>query len=186
MQRMKTVLYFSIGVTVVGVAVTGAIMMQEEGFNWGTLALLGGTVIVVLIVLIPIIRLFNSQEVKNGVVAEATILKVWDTGTTINDNPLVGLLLEVHPNGLPAYQAETKTIVSRLSVANIQPGQTAKVQYDPGNLKRLAVVEFAPSQVNSDVSSLSERMEELEELHTRRLITESEYRQKREEILKTL
>jgi hypothetical protein len=29
-------------------------------------------------------------------------------------------------------------------------------------------------------------MEELEELHTRRLITESEYRQKREEILKTL
>ena len=34
-----------------------------------------------------------------GEAAQAEILKVWDTGMTINDDPVVGFLLEVHPEG---------------------------------------------------------------------------------------
>jgi hypothetical protein len=37
---------------------------------------------------------FGSGAVKNGVSAPATILRVWDTGTTVNDNPMVGFQLE--------------------------------------------------------------------------------------------
>jgi hypothetical protein len=187
MKRMMAILYSSIGFVVVSGVIAGVIAFKEEGFTWGMLAVIGGSTLVAALVIIPIIRTFRSQEVKNGVQAEATVLKMWDTGTTINDDPLVGFLLEVQPLGLPAYQVETKTLVSRLSVANVQPGMGATVKYDPQNIKRVAVETFHVEQATPErVAATSDRMEELEELRTRKLITEEEYSQKRGEILKTL
>jgi hypothetical protein len=71
------------------------------------------------------------QLQKIGLPAEATILRIWDTGMTVNDDPVVGFLLEVRPPGSPAYQAETKLLVSRLSVPQVQPGAIVPVRYDP-------------------------------------------------------
>jgi hypothetical protein len=112
---------------------------------------------------------------------------MWDTGTTINDDPLVGFLLEVRPLGLPAYQVETKTLVSRLSIANVRQGMRATVKYDPQNLKRVAVEKFHSEPASPEsVASTSDRLEELEQLRNRRLITDEEYSQKRSEILESL
>lgn len=187
MKRMMSILYASMGFVVISAVVAGAIAFKEEGFNWGMLAVIGGSTLVAVLVIIPIIRTFSSQEVKNGVPAEATVLKMWDTGTTINDDPLVGFLLEVRPLGLPAYQVETKTLVSRLAVANVRQGMRATVKYDPQNLKRVAVEKFHIEQATPEsVATTSDRMEELEELRTRKLITDEEYSQKRSEILESL
>jgi hypothetical protein len=58
-------------------------------------------------------------------------MKVWDTGTTINQDPLVRMVLEVHPPGGAPFQAETERLVSRLQIPQIQPGMVVEVKYDP-------------------------------------------------------
>ena len=77
--------------------------------------------------------LSNRATLARGVPAEAVILKISDTGTTINNNPVVRLLLEVHPPGQPPFQAETEKLLSRLQIPQVQPGATVQVKYDPTN-----------------------------------------------------
>jgi hypothetical protein len=123
-------------------------------------------------------------DIKNGVTAEARVIKVWDTGTTINDDPQVGLLLQVSPpGGAPAFQAEAKTVVPLRAVPFVKPGTAAEVKYDPKKPARLQLlalhVQAAPAR------DAAGRLGELEALREKGLITVEEYRQKREEILGT-
>ena len=136
------------------------------------------------VTIVPFLRIMFPSDIKNGVTAPAKVLEVWDTGVSINDNPQVGLLLEVSPpNGTP-FQVKAKSLVSRLNVALVQPGITAEVKYDPLNPKRIKVLTVnIQSAASSDAAS---RLEQLEELRNKDLISGDEYRQKREEILKSL
>jgi len=80
----------------------------------------------------PVLAWFVRRRVmKNGVPAEAELLEVWDTGTTINNNPMVGLRVEVHPKAGPAFIAQTEQLISRLRVFEFKPGAKLKVLYDP-------------------------------------------------------
>jgi hypothetical protein len=95
------------------------------------------------IVLSPILRGMAEAEAleASGETAEATVLKLWDTGLTVNEvNPQVGLLLEVRPANRPAYQVKTKMLISRLQVSEFQPGAVLTVKIDPNNQKRVTVV----------------------------------------------
>ncbi len=142
------------------------------------------TLIIGVVVMLPFLRIVFPGEIKNGVTAPGKVLKVWDTGVSINDNPEVGLQLEISPpNGRP-FQADAKTVVSRLNVALVQPGVRADVKYDPQKPQRLQIETLHIDGATSN--SATTRMEELNELRDKRLITEEEYRQKREEILKEL
>jgi hypothetical protein len=137
---------------------------------------------IVLSVLFHFYRIVFPPAIKNGVTAQARVLKVWDTGTTINDDPQIGLLLEVAPSLGAVFQAEAKTLVSRLNAALVQPGITAQVIYDPNQPKRIQVKELNVEGAASPKNAAA-RMEELEELRSRRLITEEEYQAKRRKIL---
>ena len=139
---------------------------------------------IVLATLWHFYRIISPPQIKNGVTAPAKVLKVWDTGTTINDNPQIGMLLEVTPSLGASFQAEAKTIVSRLNAALVQPGITAKVIYDPQKPKRIQVTEVHVQ--NPAESNAVARMEELGQLRDRHLITEEEYQEKRKEILNNL
>lgn len=77
------------------------------------------------------------QEI--GLPAEATILKIWDTGMTVNDDPVVGFLLDVRPAGKPPYQAESKLRISRLDIPQVQPGTVVAVRIDPKDPKHVAL-----------------------------------------------
>ena len=76
---------------------------------------------------------------KMGEPAEAMILKIWDTGMTVNGDPVVRFLLEVHPAGKPSYQAETKLRISRLSISRYQPGAVVPVRIDPRHPNHVAL-----------------------------------------------
>lgn len=76
---------------------------------------------------------------KRGVAAQATIVRVWDTGMTVNDDPVVGLLLDVKPTDAAEYQAETKALISRIDVPQFQPGNVIPVRYDPNDPKQVAI-----------------------------------------------
>lgn len=73
----------------------------------------------------------NREILKDGQPASAKVLRISDTGTTINNNPVVRLLLEVTPASQPAFQAETERLISRLQIPQIQPGMSVQVKFDP-------------------------------------------------------
>lgn len=74
-----------------------------------------------------------------GLPAPAVVVQIWDTGVTVNDDPVVGFLLAVQPAGAPAFEARTKALVSRLDVPRVQPGALLRVMYDPKDTSRVAI-----------------------------------------------
>ena len=194
---------YAIFLSAIGVVVTigylvyqmllGPDRLQVSGRNFSQLmqsgellaiAIILVSVIISGVVMRPFLRILFPGEIKNGITAQARVLKVWDTGVTVNENPQVGLLLEVSPETGEPFQAETKTIVSRLNVAQVEPGIKAEVKYDPQKPQRL---QLQTLHIKSPTTTkAAARMEELNELREKGLITEEEYRRKREEILKAL
>ena len=81
----------------------------------------------------------NAEIRANGLPATATVLKIWETGVRVNDNPVVGFLLEVQAEGMEPYQATTKALISILQIPQIQPGAVLKVKYDPEDPSRVAL-----------------------------------------------
>jgi hypothetical protein len=73
----------------------------------------------------------NRRLLKGGQRGEAEVLAIWDTGTTVNQNPVVGLRLKVHPMAGSPFVAETERLIPRLMVPQIQPGSRLPVRYDP-------------------------------------------------------
>ena len=77
---------------------------------------------------------------QHGIAASATILDIWDTGWTVNDNPAIGMHVEVHPTDRPAFRATIeKYLVSRIALPQVQPGATIQVRFDPNNPSVVAV-----------------------------------------------
>ena len=75
-----------------------------------------------------------------GIPAEAEVLRLWDTGTTVNDDPVVAMEVEVRPaDGDPFRAVIPKTWISRLDVPQFQPGKILAVRYDPHDPARVAV-----------------------------------------------
>jgi hypothetical protein len=82
----------------------------------------------------------KQRVLQTGVAATATIVRVWDTGTRINDNPRVGMLLQVQPTSGAPFQAETKETVSVVQMPMFQPGAHLEVKYDPAEPTNVAIV----------------------------------------------
>lgn len=157
--------------------------MVQDGTLLGLL-IIPVVLIIIGVSLLPFLRIIFPVEIKNGVTAQAKVIKVWDTGVSINDNPQVGLLLEISPPGDNSFQVEAKSVVSRLNAALVQPGITAEVKYDPEKPQRLQILTL--NIQDAAPSNAAARMEELNGLYDKGLITKEEYQQKREEILKAL
>ncbi len=74
-----------------------------------------------------------------GLVGQATINAVTDTGATVNDNPQVELALTVTlPDRMP-YEATVTQVVSRLAIAGFQPGSVVPVRISPDDPQVLMI-----------------------------------------------
>ncbi|HYF63651.1 MAG TPA: hypothetical protein VD886_12605 [Herpetosiphonaceae bacterium] len=102
-----------------------------------------GTFVFIVVVMFFVrryMRNITGGDLKaSGESAQATIIRMWDTGTTVNDNPVAGFLLEVRRNGYPPYQVEAKSLVPRLMTGQFQPGATVPIKVDPQNAQRVAL-----------------------------------------------
>ena len=100
------------------------------------------SVVLPLMLIVPTILNWrkNKYLLRHGEPARAKILKIWDTGVTVNDNPQVGMLLAVYPENRDPYQAETKKVISRLLIPQIQIGASVEVRYDRQNPLAVALV----------------------------------------------
>jgi hypothetical protein len=75
-----------------------------------------------------------------GVAADAEVLSIWDTGITLNQDPVIGLKIRVRPGDQPPYEATiAKSLISRLDTGRFQPGSIIPVRFDPRNPSRVAI-----------------------------------------------
>lgn len=89
----------------------------------------------------------TPELAQRGVSATARILEIWDTGWTINDNPVIGMRVEVDAPDRPPFEARIeKTTVSRIAIPQFQPGAVVPVRFDPANPSLVAVDPEGSSQ----------------------------------------
>ena len=92
-------------------------------------------------------RLDGVREAKSlqrsGEAAEAVVVEIWDTGITVNHDPVVRLLVDVQPTNRPAYRATiAKSLISRVHVSRFQPGARVPVRIDPNDPQRVALAAY--------------------------------------------
>jgi len=77
---------------------------------------------------------------KVGEPAFGTVVEVWDTGITVNNDPVIGLKLTVQRSTGEAYDAIIKkSLVSRVHIPQFQPGAQLPVRIDPHDPARVAL-----------------------------------------------
>lgn len=81
----------------------------------------------------------NKPIRETGVSASAEVLKIWDTGVRLNDNPVVGFRLLVTLEDGTAYEAEAKNVISIVHIYQVQPGAVVPVKIDPDNPELVAL-----------------------------------------------
>jgi hypothetical protein len=194
MRRGRSIIFISLIITLIAGIIPLFFILGDqkaapfsgefEPEKWVPIIVVPLVLVIVIASMRPLLRQFFPPNIKNGITAEAEVLEVRDTGTTINDDPQIALLLEVRPSMGSIFQAELKTLVSRLEAANYRPGCKAVVLYDPANPKRMILQSIEPA--TSVAGSAEDRLTELNRLRDRGLITPAEYELKREEIIKIL
>jgi hypothetical protein len=158
-------------------------LIRRDGFWEFVLFAVG----MIMMIAFEVVDLRNAPpaEIRNGVEADARVIRLWDTGVTVNDDPQVGLLLEIAPpGGGPKFQAESKAFVPRLEATGVHAGTAARVKYDPKKPQRVIVISV--EAVNSSPEGTAAHLEEIAALRDRGLIDEAEYDRRRKAILEKL
>ncbi len=77
---------------------------------------------------------------ESGVTARARIVEIWDTGITLNDDPVIGIRAEVTRADGTTYTATIpKSLISRLDIPRFQPGAMVDVRIDPQDPSKVAL-----------------------------------------------
>ena len=77
---------------------------------------------------------------ESGVAARARIVEIWDTGITVNDDPVIGIRAEVTRADGTTYTATIpKSLISRLDIPRFQPGAVVDVRIDPQDSSKVAL-----------------------------------------------
>jgi hypothetical protein len=80
-----------------------------------------------------------QRLMAEGLVGQATITEVRDTGTSVNHNPVVEFDLQVAVDGRDPYPVTHRQVVSKLVVGNFAPGAVVPVRIDPGNVAEVMI-----------------------------------------------
>ena len=122
---------------------------------------------------------------ESGSEAEAYIIEVRDTGYATKRYTELLLTLEVVPANGESFRVQTRELISQTHIALFQPGAKLKVKYDPADKTKIVLVS-SPVLSEGRKSDITHRLEELEALREKGLISEDEYKKKRQEILNSL
>lgn len=88
----------------------------------------------------------NIRIMAHGIDAEAVIRAVEQTGTTVNDSPMVDFVLEVRPKTAAPFTAKARKLVSLVDLPMYQPGRSVHVRYVVGN-DHVAIVDKKDKQM---------------------------------------
>lgn len=116
---------------------------SNEGISTAIIAVLIGIAVLVpmagvaLMIGSVLLPLFANMRAKSRILsaghpAEAKILDISDTGTYINNNPLVNISLEVYPPAQQPFRTQLRQTISMIHLPSYQPGKLLNVKYIPG------------------------------------------------------
>jgi hypothetical protein len=80
-----------------------------------------------------------QRLMATGLVGQATITAVRETGTSVNESPVVEFRLQVALDGRDPYAVTHRQVVSRLVVGNFAPGATVPVRIDPADTAEVLI-----------------------------------------------
>ena len=75
---------------------------------------------------------------QSGMDATAEVLSIQDTGSMINNNPLVVLQLKVQPAMGAEFSTTAQAMVSKIAIPRV--GDKIKIKYNPADPTQIAVV----------------------------------------------
>jgi hypothetical protein len=81
----------------------------------------------------------TAMLMGSGIVGQARIDQISDTGATVNDNPQVQFNLTVTIPGRDPYPATLTQVVSRIAIGSFQPGATVPVRVSPDDPQTLMI-----------------------------------------------
>ena len=125
--------------------------LTDDGYNLKWFYFLMGTIFLVLplaiisgILLWALAKRRRMEELAaTGKQGTAVVLGISDTGTRINDNPRVKLLLEIHIPNYQPYQAQKTLTLPLIYLPQVQTGSTINILADPAqpnNEKRIGLL----------------------------------------------
>ena len=86
-----------------------------------------------------------AQLLHDGLAADATVVRVTDTGVTINNNPRVKLQLRVVPSSGDPFDISATKLVSRVAIP--RAGETYKIKYNLANPQDFVFTDAAMASV---------------------------------------
>ncbi len=143
----------------------------------------------------------EQHILQTGTPGMARVLSIADTGATINEHPVCELQLEVTIPGQGPYTTVVRQMVPRLQVAQLQPGSTFAVKADPQDPAQVAMdwqgtgaammQQAAPLAAQADAAVAAAqtaqdpvaRLERLQGLRERGLLSEAEFEAQKQRIL---
>lgn len=78
-------------------------------------------------------RAQNWDLLYHGLGATATVIKYWDTGTLINDNPVVGVNYTFRDKTKQLFEGSDKKIVGKLEIGTLPDLDKLEIMYLPDN-----------------------------------------------------
>lgn len=145
LKRLSSICFLLMWIPFVMVMINGPLSMMSGNLDdiqaagsifsspwfYAMWALFAGTFIFFIASLI-VGGISNRRVIANGQDAEAKILAIADTGTRINDNPVIDFSLQIQPANFPAFVAQARQTVSMIHLPSYQPGKIVHVKYVPG------------------------------------------------------
>ena len=141
-MKMSTVGWIGISIGILGglVGLAAGIMAEPKEGSIFAVVFVSIFFMVYWFFIRPMIT--TNRLLKTGEQRSGKILEVWDTNVTINNNPQVGMLVEVKDKYGKTYQVKTKRVISRLEVGDVRPGMLVTVRVDPQNEQKIAIEAF--------------------------------------------
>lgn len=147
---MRNLLKFLPVVVFVGVMIYGIVEVAtlKNDVFWMPIGIVGTVFsILYLTIFAPMIR--NRRILRIGEPGTARVLRMFETGVSVNNNPMVKLELEVTPQRGATYITMTRVIVSRLNPMMYGPGSVVSVKIDPNDPTQVVIDPNVPTSLNS-------------------------------------
>ena len=81
----------------------------------------------------------NAAAYSQTTPGSATVTAIQDTGTRINESPVVELDLMVTVAGREPYPVKHRQVISPVVMANFQPGSVITVRVDPADQSKIII-----------------------------------------------
>jgi len=160
-ERIKTTLFILTALLLAGCDPTENPDLFALGVGGGTVVftiiiILFSLVVTVISFAIPIViivmvmkamqksRAERERVLSTGAKAQGTVIRLSETGTYINNQPLVNIHLHVQSEGRPPFEATVQQVLSQLEIPRVQPGMKVVCAIDPQNPSKVAINLNAP------------------------------------------